>query len=102
MHVAQSHSHEFAIPDGAELLASTETFPNQAMRYGETTFGFQFHPEVTRTGLRRWQDADWAPWGKPGVQARDEQDRRAAAHDPAQRDWFVGFLDGLFGRPDAG
>jgi hypothetical protein len=33
------------------------------------------------------------------VQTRDEHDALAAAHDQAQHDWFVGFLEGLFGRP---
>jgi GMP synthase (glutamine-hydrolysing) len=97
LHVCQSHFHEFAVPDGAELLASTDTFPNQAMRYGETTFGFQFHAEVTRAGLRRWQDRDSAAFGKPGAQSRAEQDWLAARHDQIQHDWFMGFLDRLFG-----
>jgi GMP synthase (glutamine-hydrolysing) len=97
LHVCESHFHEFAIPGGAELLASTDAFPNQAMRYGEAAFGFQFHPEVTRTGFRRWQDRDWAAFGKPGAQSRAEQDRLAGHHDQAQHDWFMGFLDRLFG-----
>lgn len=97
LHVCQSHFHEFALPDGAELLASTDAFQNQAMRYGETTFGFQFHAEVTPPGLRRWQNSEWAHFGKPGAQSRDEQDRLCAQHDAAQHKWFMGFLDRLFG-----
>ena len=97
LHVCESHFHEFAIPDGAERLASSAAFPNQAMRYGETTFAFQFHAEVTRTGFRRCQNQDWAPFGKPGAQTREQQDRLGQAHDPAQHDWFMGFLDRLFG-----
>ena len=97
LHVCQSHFHEFAIPGGAELLASSDAFANQAMRYGERTYALQFHAEVTRAGFRRWQDRPWAPWGKPGVQSREEQDRLGARHDAAQHDWFMGFLDRLFG-----
>ena len=97
MYVSQNHFHEFAIPDGAELLASTAAFPNQAMRYGATTFGFQFHAEVTRSGFHRWQDAPWASFGKPGAQTREQQDRLGAEHDQTQHDWFMGFLDRLFG-----
>jgi GMP synthase (glutamine-hydrolysing) len=89
--------HEFAIPDGAELLASTEEFPNQAMRNGENTFGVQFHAEVTPTGFRRWQSREWACFGKPGAQTREEQDRLGAEHDAAQHHWFMGVLDRLFG-----
>jgi GMP synthase (glutamine-hydrolysing) len=97
LHVCQSHWHEFALPAGAELLASAEGWPNQAMRIGGRTYAFQFHAEVTRTGFRRWQDRAWAPWGRPGVQGRDEQDRLGEAHDAAQHVWFMGFLDRLFG-----
>ncbi len=97
LHVCESHYHEFAIPDGAELLASSDVFPHQAMRYGETTFGFQFHAEVTRAGFRHWQNLDWAAYGKPGAQTREQQDRLGARHDAAQHDWFMDFLDRLFG-----
>lgn len=97
LHVCQSHFHEFAIPGGAELLATGDAFANQAMRYGERTYALQFHPEVTRAGFRRWQDRPWAPYGKPGVQTREKQDRLGEAHDQAQHDWFMGFLDRLFG-----
>jgi GMP synthase (glutamine-hydrolysing) len=97
LHVCQSHFHEFAIPAGAELLASSDVFANQAMRCGARTYGFQFHAEVTRAGFRRWQNRDRAPWGKPGAQTREQQDRLGEAHDQAQHDWFLGFLDRLFG-----
>jgi GMP synthase (glutamine-hydrolysing) len=95
--VAQSHFHEFQIPPGAEHLAGSELFGNQAFRYGDKVFGFQFHAEVTPQGFRRWQEAPWARYGKPGAQTRDDQDRLMAAHDQAQHDWFMGFLDRLFG-----
>lgn len=99
--VSQSHFHTFAIPEGAEHLAGSALFPNQAFRHGETTYAFQFHPEVTPQGFRRWQDAAWARYGKPGTQTREEQDRLQAAHDQAQHDWFMGFLERLFGRAAA-
>ena len=67
------------------------------MRYGERTYALQFHPEVTRAGVRRWQNHARVPYGKPGVQTREEQDRLGEQHDAAQHDWFMGFLDRLFG-----
>lgn len=96
--VAQAHFHEFELPDGAELLASNETFPRQAMRYGDNVFAVLFHPEVTRPAFRRWQEADWAFYGKCGVQTRETQDALAEAHDGAQHAWFMGFLDRIFGK----
>jgi GMP synthase (glutamine-hydrolysing) len=67
------------------------------MRYGETSFAFQFHAEVTRAGLKRWQNNPDAAYGKPGAQSREQQDRLVATHDPAQGAWFTAFLDKLFG-----
>jgi GMP synthase (glutamine-hydrolysing) len=95
--VSQSHYHEFQIPQGARHLARSEAYENQAFSHGDKVFGFQFHAEVTRDGFRRWQQRDNAPYDKPGVQTREEQDRRGDAHDAAQDAWFRGFLDHLFG-----
>ncbi len=94
--VAQAHYHTFAIPAGATLLASSPAYRNQAFRYGASTYAFQFHPEITIEGFRRWQDAEWAAFGKPGAQSREEQDRLAALHDAKQEAWFHAFLDKLF------
>ena len=96
-YLAQSHFHEFEVPRGGELLAYSEAFPQQAFRYGAATYGFQFHAEVTRAGFRRWQDQPNAAFGKPGAQTRAQQDALGDAHDDAQHDWFMGFLERLFG-----
>ena len=98
LHVAQAHFHTFDLPEGAERLAGNAAYPNQAVRFRDNVYGFQFHAEQTIEGFRRWQDADWAPYGTPGVQSREEQNRLMAQHDAAQAEWFHGFLDGLFGR----
>ena len=97
LHMTQSHFHTFAIPQGAVHLAHSPQYPNQAFRVGQTTYGLQFHPEVTMDGFRRWQSSDWAPYGKPGAQTRAEQDALMEEHDARQADWFHGFLTGLFG-----
>ena len=95
--VCESHFHEFQVPAGADLLASSPLFAHQAFRYGAATFGFQFHAEVTPAGFRRWQQSDWAAYGKPGAQSRAQQDDAMARHDRRQHEWFMGFLDQLFG-----
>lgn len=95
--VCQAHFHTFDIPEGAEHLAGSDAFPNQAFRIGPKIYGFQFHPEVTIEGFRRWQEAKWAQYGKPGVQSREEQDELMLRHDKAQADWFYGFLSDFFG-----
>ncbi|MFN3282139.1 MAG: type 1 glutamine amidotransferase, partial [Tabrizicola sp.] len=68
LHMAQAHFHTFAIPAGAVHLASSPLFPNQAFRFGDRVYGFQFHPEVTIEGFRRWQNRPWAAYGEPGAQ----------------------------------
>ena len=98
MRVCQSHFHTFDLPYGAVHLARGENYENQAYRYGETTYGFQFHPEVTKTGFRRWQDRWPEVYEKRGVQSREEQDRLIALHDARQGQWFGGFLCDFIGR----
>jgi GMP synthase (glutamine-hydrolysing) len=97
--LTQSHWHMFGIPAGAEKLASSALFANQAFRYGPKVYGLQFHPEVTIEGFRRWQDVPWARYGRPGAQTRSEQDALMYRHDSTQAEWFYGFLGRLFRRP---
>jgi len=44
--VFQWHEQGFDLPPGAERLAGTDDYPNQAFRF-ENIWGFQFHLEVT-------------------------------------------------------
>lgn len=97
LHMTQAHFHTFAIPEGAVHLATSPLFPNQAFRMGERTFGFQFHPECTIEGFRRWQSVPWAAFGKPGAQTKDEQDALMLEADARQANWFYDFLGKLFG-----
>ena len=96
MHLAQSHFHMFGIPKGAERLASSELFENQAFRYGARVYGLQFHAEVTVEGFRRWQ-ATSSYYGQPGAQTREEQNAKMHQHDGPQAAWFSSFLAKLFG-----
>lgn len=48
------HGETFDLPDGAVLLASSERCRNQAFRLGETTYGLQFHIEVTPEMIAEW------------------------------------------------
>ena len=98
LHVMQCHEQGFELPSGADLLARGTTYPNQAFSYGEYTYGLQFHPECTKTILERWQTSDWAPWNKPGVQTKEQQDTLAELHEAPMNDWFLNFLDSLFKR----
>lgn len=93
--VCQSHFHEFVIPTGAERLAGSTAFTNQAFRHGDHLWAFQFHPEITPDGFRRWQDIHWAPYHRPGSQRRDEQNLLMEQYDPPMHDWMTGFLESV-------
>jgi GMP synthase (glutamine-hydrolysing) len=51
----QWHREGFSLPHGATLLVERDgRFPNQAISYGGTAFGLQFHPEITYWQVNRW------------------------------------------------
>ncbi len=52
--IFQWHGDTFDIPEGAELLASSPTCTNQAFRYGDNVYGFQFHLEVDEPLIGKW------------------------------------------------
>jgi GMP synthase (glutamine-hydrolysing) len=82
MTVTQSHFHGFTLPAGAERLAESDLFPNQAFRYGPSTLGLQFHPEAPAAQFRRWQDAYPGHYDRPGCQSRADQDAMIDAVQP--------------------
>jgi GMP synthase (glutamine-hydrolysing) len=51
--VAHWHGDTWKPVPGATLLASTDRYSQQAFRLG-TSYGFQFHPELTAAELERW------------------------------------------------
>ena len=91
--VYQWHKEGFDLPAGAELLATGETFPNQAFRYGERAYGLQFHPEVTPSVMARWIDTAGHMLAHPGAHPPERQHADSAVHDAAMAFWFEGFLD---------
>lgn len=53
LHVMHWHNDMPGLPTGAVLLASSEGCPRQAFRYGNTVYGFQFHPEMTVENIQQ-------------------------------------------------
>ena len=107
LHMTQAHFHTFDLPKGAVHLARSESYENQAFRLGENVYGFQFHPEVTIEGFRRWQGQKTTQSGKTsthiganGAQDRATQTRLMYEHDAVQAAWFYGFLEKWLGRPE--
>lgn len=52
--IFQWHGDTFEIPRGALHLATSSACANQAFRYGDNVYGFQFHLEVDEPMIHRW------------------------------------------------
>ena len=52
----QWHGDTFDLPNAAKLIATSKPVENQAFRYGENTYGLQFHLEVTQEIIREWME----------------------------------------------
>ena len=72
--VFQWHGRHFEIPRSAVHLARSETCEQQAFRWGEKAYGFQFHLEMDEALIERWL-------ATPGYRA--ELERREGLHDEA-------------------
>ncbi len=49
------HGDTFQLPEGTQLLASTQIYPNQAFSRGDNILGLQFHPEMGEDpGISEW------------------------------------------------
>ncbi len=93
------HREGFELPCGAELLASGDDFPVQAIRYG-TCFGLQFHPDVTCAMMHRWTTRGCDRLDAPGARPRHQHFEGRAIHDTAERAWLAHFIAGwLAGAP---
>ena len=57
--IMQFHEDSFDLPAGAVRLMSNPTCPNQGLRVGRTTYGFQFHFEVTEADARNFPRDCW-------------------------------------------
>lgn len=52
--IFQWHGETFDIPRSTRHLAVSSLCANQAFRYGDTVYGFQFHLEVDEPMIQRW------------------------------------------------
>jgi GMP synthase-like glutamine amidotransferase len=74
--IMQMHEDSFDLPARAVLLMRNDTCANQAFRLGRTTYGFQFHLEVTQTDARNFPRDCWPALQRHfGAQAEAEEAR---------------------------
>jgi GMP synthase (glutamine-hydrolysing) len=92
------HGDTFDLPAGAELLASTAAYRNQAFRIGPSLLGLQFHAEVVSSRVEQWLIGHASELAANGVDPRTiraDTARCGAALDMAGRRLFAEWLSGL-------
>jgi GMP synthase (glutamine-hydrolysing) len=93
------HGDTFDLPAGAQHLARTETYANQAFAVGDYALALQFHPEVTESGLERWYVGHTCELNQKGIrvkQLRDDARNYAPALLNAAGQFWKNWLDRLF------
>lgn len=103
--VFQWHACTFGLPAGAVQLARTESCEQQAFRFGNHAYGFQFHMEADAAMIERWlahpayrEELAAAGIGRDAASIRAETTAALAAMKPVAEATFNNFLD-LVGRP---
>ena len=99
--VYQFHREGFSLPKDATLLATADTYPNQAFRYGDNAWGIQFHGELTRVMMQRWVVRGAHRFELPGAQPGRDHLGGRLIWDMHLKRWLDEFLRMIFGRPVA-
>lgn len=97
--VYQFHREGFSLPRDAVHLASSETYPNQAFRYGQNAWGIQFHAELTRMMMQRWVVRGAERFVLPGAQPGRDHLGGRLIWDMHLKRWLDQFLVMIFGNP---
>lgn len=99
--VYQFHREGFSLPKDATLLATAETYPNQAFRYGDNAWGIQFHAELTQLMMHRWVVHGAHRFELPGAQPGRDHLGGRLIWDMHLKRWLHEFLEQIFGRTAA-
>ena len=95
--VYQFHREGFSLPKSATLLATADTYKNQAFSYGQNAWGIQFHAELTRVMMQRWVVRGAQRFELPGAQPGRDHLGGRLIWDRQLKDWLIDFLDLVFG-----
>lgn len=103
--VFQWHGRTYGLPGGAVHLARTETCEQQAFRWDQNAYGFQFHLEADAAMIERWltipayrEELEAAGLGHDAESIRASTGEAITRMQPLAESVFNGFLD-LVGRP---
>lgn len=104
--VFQWHSCTWGLPSGAVQLARTATCEQQAFRFGEKAYGFQFHLEADTAMIERWltipayrEELEAAGLGHDAEHIRAATGGQIERMQPLAENVFNRFLD-IVGRPN--
>lgn len=100
--VYQFHREGFSLPKDATLLATADTYPNQAFRYGQNAWGLQFHSELTQAMMHRWVVRGAHRFVLPGAQPGRDHLGGRLIWDMHLKRWLAEFLVTVFGKVTVG
>ena len=99
LYVYHWHRDGFSVPAGADLLATTHMFPNQAFALGDKALAVQFHPEITHAMISNWSTRAPAEHDRaPGAQCRTTHLPGYMKHQAPVHAWIEGQIDALLAR----
>jgi GMP synthase (glutamine-hydrolysing) len=88
----QWHEDRFELPAGAIHLAETPDCDHQAFRLGKTTYGVQFHPEMTVAGIEQWLNESTSLAEADKAAIRADTERYYPPYQTQNRQLFRRFL----------
>jgi GMP synthase (glutamine-hydrolysing) len=96
------HREGFSLPADATLLATSDTYPNQAFRYRDNAWGIQFHAELTAMMMHRWVVHGAHRFELPGAQPGRDHLGGRMIWDMHLKRWLGEFLERIFGKGQQG
>jgi GMP synthase (glutamine-hydrolysing) len=92
----QFHEDTCTLPEGAELLFTSEDVAVQAFKAGERAYGVQFHFEITPTEISNWCDATpdlETTWGTSKQELLHQADHHLERQQQSGREVARRFID---------
>ncbi len=91
------HGDTFDLPDGCQLLASTDVYERQAFSLGPNVLGLQCHPEADASRFERWLIGHAGELASAGIDVRVLREQAQAfgpgldmASKAMLRNWLAG------------